>query len=157
MNIWAFCWSFLFGNRIFFKYVKRIRIRICSQYCFFPPLMILSHPRIGANVGGTIAAIFDLRLYTSSYRKSIKLTHFFHWHNYNCFFDGYFSFDYIGGRHQSHRTDGKFNYENGSIELLLIVKRKRNEYTLIRYTVWTRVFFFFTDYGIALISTSRNL
>ncbi|NLA83453.1 MAG: hypothetical protein GX854_02740 [Clostridiales bacterium] len=140
--------AFCLGIGSFFQICvkKRIRIRIWQPILlFFPPLMILSHPRIGANVGGTIAAIFGFASFILLlYRKSIKLTHFFFTGIITIvFLTVIFLFDYIGGVDTQSHMGQTVNLimKNGSIELLLIVKRKiEMNIRLIRYTVWTRVF-----------------
>ena len=112
---------------------------------FALPLLVLAHPAIGANVGGTISALVAFSAFLILQRKNhIGLRH---WITIGLSTTAFllilFLFDSLRAvDSQTHIGQTvSFIRENGFFELFLIAKRKiEMNLRLFRYTIWTRVF-----------------
>ena len=107
--------------------------------------VILAHPGIGANVGGTISALVAFACLSILFReRRIRLKHFLFVGVFvTLFITGIFIFDSMRAvNSQSHvGQTASLIKQNGIIELVYIIKRKiAMNIKLFRYTIWTRVF-----------------
>jgi hypothetical protein len=137
---------------------------------FILTLMILAHPGIGANVGGTISAAAALASFTIlMWKGRLRLRHFIPAGIIIAvFITGVFLLDSIRAvDSQSHMGQTVHVIrENGLIELYYIAKRKiEMNIKLFRYTIWTRVFLLsllsvilliFRPVGIFRVITERH-
>jgi len=109
------------------------------------PLVILAHPALGANVGGTVSAIAAMAAFIMlSWKKKIQLKHLIGAGAVAAAFL-LILFLYDSTRavdSQSHMGQTvSLVRENGILELFYIAKRKiEMNIKLFRYTIWTRVF-----------------
>jgi hypothetical protein len=108
-------------------------------------LLVLSHPGIGANVGGTISALMAFSsLVILKWKNQIRIRHLASiGATTSIFLLVLFMFDSSRAvDSQSHMGQTvSLIRENGLFELVLIAKRKiEMNIKLFRYTIWTRVF-----------------
>ena len=108
-------------------------------------LLVLAHPGIGANVGGTISALMAFSSFIIlQWKDQIRLKHLLSIGvSTAIFLVALFLFDSSRAvDSQSHMGQTvSLIRENGLFELVLIAKRKLEmNIKLFRYTIWTRVF-----------------